>query len=547
MKSNRNLWLVFVLVFWAFGAQGNNVQISNVRLTGDNPGEGYVLVTFDLSWENSWRTNVGPSNWDAVWLFVKFQVDGGEWRHAWLHESGHSGGSGTASTMELGLRDDKLAFNAETNPGIGMMVYRSALGSGTFSATDVQLRWNYSVQGVAAGSVVKADVFGIEMVLVPGGEFWVGDGVSRGSFRQAADNIPFQVTTTGGILRAAADGCCDDSQIKGDGIWVDGDGGISPSAATETNLNTDYPTGFRGFYCMKYEITQGQYRDFLNTLMRDQQNGRSRTDISVTIVTNRYVMSGSSTLQSRNGLRCDGSLPADGPIEVYCDLDGDGVKNESNDGEWVACNWLNWEDGSAYMDWSGLRPMTELEYEKACRGPGSSVGGEYAWGTTGIAGSIYTLSSAGESVEGIRTNYSTTAGNALYGSTYGSILGPARVGIFAANTLNTGRIASGSGFYGAMELSGNLLERSVTLGNATGRNYTGLHGDGLLGSTGNADVPAWPGTDAVGAGIRDGGGAYDTTHLRVSDRIFGASWASFRDPTGGFRGCRGVGVSGGGY
>ena len=47
----------------------------------------------------------------------------------------------------------------------------------------------------------------------------------------------------------------------------------------------------------------------------------------------------------------------------------------------MACNWLSWADVAAYLDWSGLRPMTELEFEKACRGPNAPVAGEYAWGS----------------------------------------------------------------------------------------------------------------------------------------------------------------------
>jgi formylglycine-generating enzyme required for sulfatase activity len=538
----KTLSVLFYLVC-SSSMLGNNIQVSNVTLTGRNPAEGYALVTFDLSWENSWRVTAAPNNWDAAWVFVKYRVSGGDWQHAWLHGGGHSGGTGTASVLEVGLKDDKLAFDASTNPGIGVLVYRSSDGTGTFSATGVQFRWNYGEQGLAGSDVVEVKVFAVEMVLVRGGSFWVGDGTSFGSFRQIGSNTAYEVTTTGSALKCG-DTFNDDAQLEGDGIWVDGDAGISRSAATETDMNADFPTGFRGFYCMKYELSQGEYRDFLNTLTRDQQNLRTETEIDVVSVVNRYVMINSSSLQFRNGLRCDGTLPASGPIEVYCDLDGDGVKNESNDGEWVACNYLSWADGAAYMDWSGLRPMTELEYEKACRGPGSSVGGAYAWGTTSIAGSAYTLSAAGGSGEGIATNYSTTAGNALYD---GSINGPVRVGIFAANGSNNGRVRSGSGYYGSMELSGNVWERTVTLGNATGRQYTGLHGDGLLGSTGDADVPDWPGTNAVGAGFRGGGWISDSSNLRVSDRYDGADSISLRGSIDGFRGCRGVGVSGGGY
>ena len=40
--------------------------------------------------------------------------------------------------------------------------------------------------------------------------------------------------------------------------------------------------------------------------------------------------------------------------------------------------------GVAFADWAGLRSMTELEYEKACRGPLEPVAGEYAFGTNEI-------------------------------------------------------------------------------------------------------------------------------------------------------------------
>jgi formylglycine-generating enzyme required for sulfatase activity len=403
------------------------------------------------------------------------------------------------------------------------------------------------MQGVAPGSVVKADVLGIEMVLVPGGPFWVGDGVSTGSFRQAANSTPFQVTAMGGVLKVEDGGCCDESQIKGAGIWVDGDGGVSNSSATETDMNPDFPTGFRGFYCMKYEITQGQYRDFLNTLTRSQQDTRTETNILASIISNRFVMTNNSIVVNRNGLRCDANLPSSGPIEIYCDLNENGLKNENNDGEWVACNFLSWADGAAYIDWSGLRPMTELEFEKSCRGPNDPVSGEYAWGTTGIAGSAYILTAAGQPFEGIGTSYSTTVGNANYNDTEGLIDGPLRVGIFAANGLNSGRVSSGAGYFGTMELSGNVWERSVSMAIQKGRNFTGVHGDGLLSAQGNADVLNWPETDSYGTGLRGGAWSNNAIRLKIVNRQLGAYSPSFRFFDGGFRGCRSVRVSSGGY
>lgn len=65
-------------------------------------------------------------------------------------------------------------------------------------------------------------------------------------------------------------------------------------------------------------------------------------------------------------------------------MDDDGVYNETTDGKWIACNWLTWMDGAAYTDWAALRPFTELEFEKAARGPQLVVNDEYSWGSTDL-------------------------------------------------------------------------------------------------------------------------------------------------------------------
>ena len=67
----------------------------------------------------------------------------------------------------------------------------------------------------------------------------------------------------------------------------------------------------------------------------------------------------------------------------------------------------------------------------------------------------------------------------------------------------TNRTTSGAGFYGAMELSGNLHDMIVTLGKSQGRQFLGTHGDGNLttisGYEGNATNIDWPGIDVSDA------------------------------------------------
>jgi len=86
-----------------------------------------------------------------------------------------------------------------------------------------------------------------------------------------------------------------------------------------------------------------------------------------------------------------------------------------------------------------------------------------------------------------------------------------------------------------MEMSGNLYERAVTIGNADGRQFTGGHGDGSLDNSGDADISNWPGTDAAGAGFRGGDWSLGTSLLRVSGRYSAAYTSSDRYFSSGFR------------
>ena len=71
-------------------------------------------------------------------------------------------GSGTAATYAVGYPDTSSSFNIATNPGVGVFIYRSGDGSGTFSLTGASLSWNYSQNGVSTGDSVDIQVFGIE-------------------------------------------------------------------------------------------------------------------------------------------------------------------------------------------------------------------------------------------------------------------------------------------------------------------------------------------------------------------------------------------------
>jgi formylglycine-generating enzyme required for sulfatase activity len=126
-------------------------------------------------------------------------------------------------------------------------------------------------------------------------------------------------------------------------------------------------------------------------------------------------------------------------------------------------------------------------------------------------------------------------GNVMHRNSSDSIKGPVRVGIFAANGLNSGRVSAGASYWGIMELSGNVWERTVTIGKATGRAFTGTHGDGLLTNSGDADAATWP---AEGLNFR--GGSWDDNNLdiQVSYRYYAEDTYSSRYQSYGFRAVR---------
>ncbi len=507
--------IIFILtLFLTKLVIANDVKINSVpTLIDADPVMKHVYIDFDLSWNNSWRNS---TNYDAVWIFVKYKKNNGPWEHAYLDTDNSNyiimNENGTGSDFEVGINN--IAGN---DRGIGVFVYRAANGTGNIDWENVHLKWNYGENNVNNEDSITIQVYVIEMVHVPEGSFWVGDGASFSRFHAGNNQSnPFQITNNPVTFGNTA------SNLWALGAWD------SPTGT----LNSLYPTGYNGFYCMKYSITQKQYVDFLNSLNRTQQNVRTATvlDASVTSVQNIYVMSASSSPLYRNGIRCNNILVIDEPIEFYCDLNNNGIKNENDDGQHIACNYLSWADGAAYAAWAGLRPMTETEYEKACRGDASAVAGEYAWGTTNITGAT-TINNSG-----MPNETANTGANCVFNNATG-VQGPMRVGGFA--TGSSTREAAGATVYGIMEMSGNLWERTVSLGSAVGRSFTGINGDGSLSIQGIADVLNWPPANAIGSGLRGNHWKGTSINAKISARDNANYETSLRNEMFGFRAVRG--------
>ena len=501
-NTRKGIFLMFTLLLPLI-VMANNLVLENFALSDADTNANTINIQFDVSWDNSFRENgngteFSADNWDSAWVFAKYRIDGGNWNHCSLATSGHTAPVG--STIE---NPPASSDNRQT----GVMIYRNAQGFGSNDWNEAKLVWNYGTDNVADDASVEIRVFGIEMCFIPEGSFYLGDGSSTGTFRQTDSNTPVQISNLGVVVKCENTNY-DDAQLEGNGILVDGDGGIDEDGTTAIS-NGNYPTGYKSFYTMKYEITQGQYVDFLNTLTATQAGSRYYSSSYY-----RYTLSGSHP-----------NYTASAP--------------DRN------CNYLSVMDGMAYADWAGLRPMTELEFEKACRGTQNAIAAEYAWGTNTIySDASLTISGTENGTETISTNVSN--GACLYGYNTHSGgdggYGPLRAGIFAETA--TDRKGSGATFYGLMEMSGSSWERSVTLGNSSGRAFAGTHGNGVLTNDGFADKTNWPGfsstknSSATGSGSRGGGWGDSATYVRVSYRNLAASPSTARNFHLGFRASR---------
>lgn len=480
--------LFYLLIFLTNLAWANNIQIENVRLVDQNTTDDYYFVEFDLSWENSWRTSTFESNYDAAWVFVKFTPkDQQAWSHANLHYVNGTNDGHTAAT----------GSTINTSPGgVGVFVYRSSDGIGNVNYENMRLRWDYGLDGVADDEVIEISVFAIEMVYVPQGSFFAGDGQQDfGQFEAGNSGQPFEITSEAALTLG---GTNVNNMSNNDAINM-----LNPDDfdySTTQTLPANFPKGYNAFYCMKYECSQQQYADFLAHLSSDQRQDR------------------------------------DGPLYVNATnvfpVD-DGNYYAVADYPWRPMHYTSWADMAAYLDWSGLRPMSELEFEKACRGPRQPVNNELAWGDDSwyIEG-MYSLANEGTASEMIVSGLGVNVGNANTVSIYSGAPSPLRCGIFAASAENKTRKETGATYWGIMEMSGNCYEMVVSVGSAQSRDFDGLHGDGEVSSTGNASfslLADWGFVSGIGIGYRSS---------EVSTRYGGNYNNSDRELWHGIRGIR---------
>lgn len=487
-KFPRNLlFLIMLTCMTANVLRGNNLRFENVQCSQGK-------VEFDISWDHSFNLDQGPRNHDAIWIFAKYSdLDDGLWQHLHFDTDPIAHSSASNSGLELEVDEN----------GLGVMLKNAQVGSRNIVSEHIELKFssNFNL------SKFRFRIFGIEMIYIPESPFWIGDAASNNYLGNSL-HLPYFVDNEDEIPQGA----------------LVSSGDFSPDAA----ISADFPKGFGGFYLMKYEIGQEQYRDFLNSLNYQQQQARTNANPSSAVGTAAL-----GSLGTRNGIviktpGIEGQKPA-----VYAlDHDRNFVFDNEKDGQNRACNWLNWGDLTAYLDWACLRPMTEFEFEKAARGPIAPLSNEFAWGT---AASIdaNTLIYDGTRQETVTEQAYGNVGLAVHG--YSGPSGPLRAG-FGSNE-NSNRLQAGAGYFGNMELSGNVWEMCVQAFGPS-LSFQGILGDGTLDANGNANVSDWPIDGGFKGGAWNSGLLPGFNDLAISDRFYIGTSSLIRRNTSGGRGAR---------
>ena len=461
------------------------IRITNMKVVPRDAKT--ATIRFDIAWNDSWRHEI---NHDAAWVFFKVRADDrSEWRHVRLaanrvlnpqgysHEQtppppkrtdsrlpfylpgradyGRPGGAERSRLFFTGVdRDTPLEFlvpdgadgpvAAERPRGdgfTGVFLRRAEKGAGTVRMRGVTVVWDLTAsKGITDAGKAQVRAFGLQMVYVAEGPFYLGTGGTEANAFYAytedhRSSPPYRVTSAGAIPTGRQAGK----------LWARK--GAQPEEGGE--IPASFPNGYAAFYCMKNLITPRQYAGFLETLTVAQ--AEERWSNSAKWVRPHFGYTG----------RVHGQVLRKGeaPNYTYSFAVGDPRSG-------AGCFGMSWADGAAYAAWAGLRPMTELELEKAVRGPRAPIPEECCacyWG----------------------------------------------MDVFSSATWHA---------FKGHEVQG---ERTVTVGNAKGRGFKGTHGNGT------PMLPAdWPQEDAVGAGFRVTHFRFtelDLPRTLLSDRLIAAA------------------------
>ena len=469
MKNILKLFLLLAITQMPILVKSNNLRIANVSFANINPLAQTVNIKFTISWENSWRDSI---NWDAAWVFARYKHPvTGFWSPIKFNPGSGVNGTGTNATVQV------------ASDSMGSFIYRNQISNGVFADSNITMTWKYGKDGLSSLSNIEIRLMAMEMVYIPEGPFQLAfneDIISKyATYLKNASNRDSTTFPIGGFQRVRMLGSnytiptIDTSTISLEFItWGESYGNdndkysgfsvpndtikIKGSLGIDSNKdgiidNLNYPTGFSSFYIMKYELSEQQYADFLNTIASTQSSGIGVAGKNITL--------------------------------------NNGVYNSSTPNR--ACNSATSNRILAYGDWAGMRPMTFMEFEKSLRGPISEfLDIDYFNRKLYNISSSYFTSENG--MENIYPQAPSNFGDSIFLTEYngyfnsGSSYNFLRPGVKGTNT-STRKISNAS-YYGVFDLTSNVVDPYISPKNLQ---FTKINGDGLINSNGLTNISFW--------------------------------------------------------
>lgn len=416
-----------------------DIEVSQVFFDRKNEA-----VNFTVTWNNAWKNS---RNHDAAWVFLKFKKADQGYVHGKLSANGHSLVPDNASPGgKMVMTDDRIGVFVELD-----QAHRGKVD------WDVKLKLDHSSFSQLTPDM-QVEVFAMEMVYIPAGGFTTGDpdpaAIAFNSFYKSNDsggyNGQYKINSEDQVIEIGP---------KSGALYYNAGRYPIYTGDQKGPVPSTFPKGVQPFYIMKYETTQGLYADFLNTLSANLAAKLSPHK------TEKYY-------EGRGNIRFEsGKYNTSTPLRPS--------------------NYITWDDGAALADWAGLRPMTELEYTKAARGPGEALPHEFPWNT--------------DNKEGLGRYVDLDDNLKL------------KEGLDESKINDSNRNQYGASYFWVMDLAGSLWEKCVSIGHPIGRNYKGTHGDGLISDGGSATNSDWPKgiNEEGGYGYR--GGGYYQHSMKVSE------------------------------
>ena len=452
---------------FASGVEIVNTKYEDQDFNSENP---VIETTLTVKWKNSWHNK---KNNDAVWIFFKVFNRDGRVRHAKILPGSprlehNYNASGVNAAFEI--------------PGdsTGIFVYPSTEHRGD-NKWRITLKLSLKgIEHINLRETLFVNPYAIEMVYIPKGGFFIGEPSEElqeqnGAFFQADTHKPYFINSEQAI---------DVGEGKGNLNYIPGSDTLYKGDKAGP-IPADFPKGFDGFYIMKYELNCGNYTDFLNSISDYHSHSRAN-------------FGGKNYQDDRGFIAFEDN-------KYSCRFPGNPV------------NFISTDDMMAFTDWAALRPMTELEYEKAARGTRKPIEGEFPWGSNSNKKLSRYFNEEGALVFDPDVNESE--------------LSDSNLEIFGAS------------YYWVMDLNKSLWERCVSVGSKQGRKFKGSHGNGhITGYFGFADNPDWPNMQDGGLSYRGGGtyfeGMVGSPKGELASRPFGAWGTGPRAIAYGYRAAR---------